>query len=290
MHKSNWEDLRYFLAVAESGSLSAAAKRLGLTHSTVMRRMEALEKRLEVRLFERFQTGYVLTAAGLRLQEQLAPLALQLAAAERQLGGQDAALSGQVTLTTTDTLLHGVLAPLLAAFREEYPGIRLQVTVNNHFLNLTRREADIAVRPSNKPPEDLVGTQVGILRTAPYATAAWLARQTAASVQELDWVAPDEALRHLEQARWVDAHIPPERVVCRLDSLHAMAEAVGAGMGVGMLLCLLGDARPELVRLAEPLPALDTRVWVLTHPDLRKVQRVKALADFLKQHLYERLA
>ncbi|UGQ49110.1 LysR family transcriptional regulator [Massilia endophytica] len=289
MHKSNWEDLRYFLAVAESGSLSAAARLLGLTHSTVMRRMDALEERLEVRLFERFQTGYVMTAAGLKLRDQLLPLAAQMSALERQLGGQDAGLSGQVRLTTTDTLLHGVLAPILAAFRARYPGIALQVSVNNHFLNLTRREADIAVRPSNKPPEDLVATPVGTLRTAPYASAAWLADRRAASLEELDWVAADEGLSHLAQARWVESHIAPERIVCRMDSLHAMTQAVAAGMGAGMLLCLLGDARPELLRLAEPLAALDTRVWVLTHPDLRKVQRVKVLADFLKEELRGKL-
>ena len=277
----DWDDYRYFLAVAGSGSVSAAARRLGQSHSTVLRRLDKLESALGVRLFERFQTGYVLTASGEELQALLAPIGDGMQDIERKLGGQDAALQGTIRVTTTDTLMD-VLLPLLADFRAEYPGIQLQITVNNSFLNLSKRDADVAIRPSNTPPDNLVGRKAGILRTAPYASKAYLEQRPHG---DYDWIAPDDSLAHLRQARWLREHVPAERYAASVDSLLGMVTAVEAGLGAGMLLCLLADARPGLARLADPDPALDTDVWVLTHPDLRRVQRIRVFTAFVFDRL-----
>jgi DNA-binding transcriptional LysR family regulator len=290
MHNQDWDGLRYFLAVARTGSLSAAAQALGLNHSTVLRRLARLEASLDVRLFERFQSGYQLTAAGEELHARLEPLAEQIDAAQRQVTGRDAELSGTIRLTTTDTLLHGLLAPMLAAFRREHPGIALQVVVNNHFLNLTRREADVAIRPADQAPPMLAGRAVGKVRTAPYAARAYLARARRQGIgaQEWarhDWVAPDDTLAHLKQAHWLARHVPQERHAIRLDTLLGMVDAVRAGFGVGMLVCALADRHKDLVRLGDPDPALDTQVWVLTHADLRQVRRIRALTAFLYEAL-----
>jgi DNA-binding transcriptional LysR family regulator len=294
----DWDDYQYFLAVAGSGSVSAAARRLGQSHSTVLRRLDKLEAALDVRLFERFQTGYVLTASGEELQALLAPVADGMQDIERKLAGQDAALQGTIRVTTTDTLLD-LLLPALSGFRAAYPGIQLQIAVNNSFLNLSKRDADVAVRPSNEPPDNLVGRRLGRLRTAPYAAEAYLRRRgpgtdwasydgASYDREAYDWVAPDDSLAHLGQARWLREHVPAERHAATVDSLLGMAQAVEAGLGAGMLLCLLADARPGLVRLAEPDPALDTAVWILTHPDLRRVNRIRVftawLADALAGH------
>jgi len=282
----DWEDYQYFLAVAGGGSVSAAARRLGQSHSTVLRRLDKLEAALDVRLFERFQTGYVLTANGEELLTLLAPVAEGMQDIERKLSGQDAALQGTIRVTTTDTLL-ALLLPALSEFRQTYPGIQLQVTVNNSFLNLSRRDADVAIRPSNTPPDNLVGRKLGRLRTAPYAADAYLRRRgpindwAAHDWAAHEWVAPDDSLAHLRQARWLREHVPPERHAISVDSLLGMAAAVEAGLGAGMLLCLLADARPGLVRLADPDPALDTDVWILTHPDLRRVNRIRVFTAFL---------
>jgi DNA-binding transcriptional LysR family regulator len=273
----DWDDYQYFLAVAGSGSVSAAARRLGQSHSTVLRRLDKLETALDVRLFERFQTGYVLTASGEELQALLAPIGEGMQDIERKLGGQDAALQGTIRVTTTDTLM-AVLLPVLADFRARYPGIQLQITVNNSFLNLSKRDADVAIRPSNTPPDNLVGRKVGTLRTAPYASTAYLAQR---SPGDYDWIAPDDSLAHLRQARWLREHVPVDKYAASVDSLLGMAAAVEAGLGAGMLLCLLAEARPGLVRLADPDPALDTDVWILTHPDLRRVQRIRAFTAFV---------
>lgn len=282
----DWDDCRYFLTVAETGSLSAAARRLGQSHSTILRRLDKLEAALDARLFERFQSGYVLTATGEELLALLAPVGENMEEAERRISGRNAALQGTIRVTTTDTLLHGLLLPVLSAFRQAHPGIRLQLTVANSFLNLTRRDADVAIRPTNTPPDNLVGRKLGSVQTAPYASEAYLRRAREEGKRDDDWaahgwVAPDEALAHLAQARWLREHVPAEQHVASVDSLLGMASAVEAGMGMGMLLGLLADGKPGLVRLAPPDPALDTEVWILTHPDLRRVNRIRSFTDFL---------
>lgn len=290
MQNLDWDNLRYFLAVTRSGSLSGAAKSLGVNHSTVLRRLSALEQRLDVRLFERFHTGYAMTQAGEELEEKLRAVAEQIELIERRLAGADAVLGGTIRITSTDTLVHGVLGPVLAEFRSLHPRIQLQVVVRNTFLSLTKREADVAVRPSNKPPENLVGRRVGSIQTAIYASKAYLRRAAKAKLPAGDWrahpwIAPDESLGHLAQARWLASHIAPEQVALSADSLVAMADAVRAGVGLGLLLCLLAEPDPGLVRLAAPPPELDTQVWILTHPDLRKVRRIQALTDHLRDSL-----
>ncbi|MEH6436421.1 LysR family transcriptional regulator [Massilia sp. DD77] len=286
----NWDDCRYFLTVAEAGSLSAAARRLGQSHSTILRRLDKLEEALATRLFERFQSGYVLTASGEELLALLAPVGEGMDEAERRMSGRDSELQGTIRVTTTDTLLHGLLLPALAAFRQAHPGIRLQLTVDNSFLNLTRRDADVAVRPTNAPPENLIGRKLGSLKTAPYASKLYLQRTREEGRQDHDWaahdwVAPDDALARLRQARWLREHVPEEKHVVSVDSLLGMTQAVEAGMGVGMLLDLLAAGRPELVQLVPPDPALDTEVWILTHPDLRRLKRIRSLTEFLHAQL-----
>ena len=286
MQDSDWDDLRFFLAVARAGSLSGAAKHLKVNHSTVLRRLGSLEGKLGVRLYERLPTGYVMTHAGEAFRDRLVGVEQQVEAAQRVISGLDQRLSGTIRITSTDTLIRGLVTPHLAEFRRRHSGIQLQIVVSNTFLSLTKREADVAVRPSNRPPENLVGRRVGQIQTAIYASKAYLDEHGRKKAwTEYHWVAPDEGLAHLAQARWVKERIPEERIVARVDSLLGMAEAVRHGLGVGPLLCLLGDQEPGLVRLAPPDAEFDTQVWVLTHPDLRHVARIRAITD----HLYERL-
>ncbi|UTW06650.1 LysR family transcriptional regulator [Pseudomonas benzenivorans] len=282
----DWSDLQYFLAVAHGGSISRASRTLRVNHSTVLRRLQRLEERLGVALFQRLPGGYELTAAGEALGSQLAGVGEQIERAERQLLGQDLQIRGSIRLTSTDTLFAGLLTPLLAEFREQHPGVQLQLVINNSFLRLTQREADMAVRGTNRPPENLLGRCVGRIQAALYASSAYLAgRPASLPLSEHLWVAPDESLAHLEQAAWLAARVADEQVVARSDSLVGMVDCVRLGMGVGLLLCPLAEAHGELVRLAEPDPALDTQVWVLTHPDLRRVARIRALGEFLYQRL-----
>jgi len=282
MQKLDWEDLRYFAAVARGGSISAAARELGVNHSTVLRRLGSLEHALAVRLFDRLPGGYALTTAGNELHERLAGVDEQLDAAQRGLAGRDTAITGTIRVTTTDTLLHGLLMPVLARFHAQHPGVQVQVAVNNSFASLTQREADVALRGSNKPPANLVGRRVGDIQTAPYASRAYLkSLGRRAGVDDYRWVGLDDSLAHLEQAKWLRQHVPQDRIALRVDSLVGMVDAVQHGLGVGLLLCPLADARSDLVRLAPPDPAFTTQVWILTHPDLRQVARIRAFTQFV---------
>lgn len=287
----DWDDLKYFLAVQQGGSISAAASRLQVNHSTVLRRLARLEEALGARLFERLTTGYLLTSTGEALAADLAGLREQVDTAERHVMGQDQAIRGTIRITSTDTLFASLLTGLLAAFRALHPQVQLELVMNNALLSLTRREADVAVRGSNHPPEHLVGQRVGRLQTAPYASHAYLAEHrnrpdwTERNWPQYDWIGPDTSLSHLAQAHWLSTHVPTSCVVARSDSLVGMVQCVRAGMGVAMLLCPLGESEPSLQRLSEPDPSLDIEVWVLAHPDARRVARVRALTDFLYTHL-----
>jgi len=285
MHDSDWDDLRFFLAVDAKGSISAAAQDLGTSHSTVLRRLTRLEEKLGARLFERLPSGYAMTAAGQQLSERLSGVAERIERAQRELSGRDTRPSGTIRITSTDTLMHGLLPPLFADFRRRHPGIHLQVVVNNTFLSLTKREADVAVRPSNRPPENLLGRRVGYIQTALYASKAYWKAHGRKPLAQQDWVVPDESLGHLAQAKWAASHVSPPRAAVTVDSLVGMASAVRAGMGVGMLLTLIADADSQLVRIAEPEAQLDTDVWILTHADLKHVPRIRLFTDFMDERL-----
>lgn len=285
MHDIEWDDLRFFLSVATKGSVSGAAKDLGTSHSTVLRRLANLEKKLGARLFKRLPGGYAITQAGEQLRQRLAGVAEQIEGAQRQLSGLDTRPSGTIRVTSTDTLMHGLLMPLIAEFREVYPQIRVQIVVNNTFLSLTKREADVAIRPTSRPSENLVGRKVGRIQTALYASRAYWKTSSRKSSAEHHWVVPDESLGHLAQARWAAKHVTAERIAASVDTLLGMARAVRAGMGIGMLLTLLADGDDQLVRIGEPEPQLDTDVWILTHVDLKHVPRIRLFTDFMHQRL-----
>ncbi|HJT99161.1 MAG TPA: LysR family transcriptional regulator [Rhodanobacteraceae bacterium] len=282
----SWDDLQHFLAVCRRSTIGGAARWLGVNHSTVLRRIASLEAALGQRLFDRLPSGYALTPHGHELAASLGGVAEQIEMAERRLAGGDLAIQGTIRLTSTDTLVHSLLMPYIAEFRARHPAVEIQIVVNNSFLSLTQREADVAVRGSNRPPENLIGRRVGTIETALYASRDYARRiRRNPARDEYRWVAPDESLAHLESAKWIRQHVGREQIVMRVDNLVGLVDAVEAGIGVGLLLCPLANRRKALVRLEEPMRLMDTQIWVLTHPDLKQVARIRALTDFL----YERL-
>lgn len=277
----NWDDLRIVLAIGEAGSLSGAGRALGLSHATVFRRLAALEERLAVRLFERSRGGYVPTAAGEELLAAAGRVGDTVAAAERRVYGRDLRPSGSLRVTTTDTLLHGLLLPLCPEFRKTYPEIELELVASNQRFDLTRREADIALRPAAQPPDRLVGRKVGAIACGVYGPLQAVAGLLSSERwQESDWIAPDADFYFPALDTWMERSGVGRRVVLRLDSLLGVREAVATGLGLAVLPCYLGDADPRLRKLEGPLAGLETDLWLLTHPDLRRVARIRAFMDF----------
>lgn len=271
----DWDDFRYVLAVDAAGSLAGAARALGVNHSTVLRRIGALEKRLGLRLFDRLPTGYVLTAGGQELVDAARRIDETVTALERRIAGQDLRLTGMLRVTTTDTLAASLLPEILAAFRAEHPGIGIELVVSNTMLNLTRRDADVAIRPSLDPPETLIGRRVSSIAFAVYASPAYLS-DAPADAKTLDrsaWVTPDDSLADSSVWKWMRATLPYVEVSLRADSLLVLRHAATAGLGLAALPCYLAESWPGLVRVSPPLEAMTTALWVLTHADLRRTAR-----------------
>lgn len=275
-NKLAWDDLALVLAIARAGSLSGAGRALGTTHSTVYRKLLAIEARLQTRLVEHLPEGYVLTAAGEAVRQAAERMEQEVHGLERRIVGEDVRLDGALRITTTDTLACGVLAPVLAEFRERHPGITLDLIVDNRALNLTRRDADIAVRPTRHPPETLVGRRLAAIATAVYGAPDYLRRLAAPPLDAAMWVLPDESLWDLPATRWGKRAIAVGRVAIQVSSVATMRELVRAGLGVAPLPCFLGDGDPGLTRVTAPIAELSSELWLLTHPDLRRNARVRA--------------
>lgn len=289
--KSNlaWDDFRLVKAIADQGGLTGAAVVLGVNHSTVFRRLGQIEDQLGQPLFERRKTGYVATCAG----EEMAALASRMeedvTAFDRRLAGRDVTPSGEVRVTTTDTLFLNMLLPIFASFRQAHPTIRLDVAIGYQTLNLSRRDADIAIRASDSPGETLVGRRLATLNWAIYGrkeeplTAAEEADPTALFAR--NWVTLGDQLGYVKAARYVRDHVAPQRIALKCSAVLGLTEAVEQGIGIGPLPCFIADQRPSLRRLTPPNPDFSTGLWILTHPDIRHVPRVRAFMDFCGNEL-----
>lgn len=279
----DWDDLRLFLAVARSGTLSGAARTLGVNHSTVFRRIGAFEEALGVRLFERQPNGYLLTPAGEEMQAGALRVEEEIAGLSRKVTGQDLRLSGTVRVTTIDMLAFGLLPRHLAGFRKAYPGIEIELIVGNATLNLSRREADVALRVGNEPPESLVGRRAGRLMFAVYGSADYCSENTEPDLARHDWIGFDA--EHAALVHRFSSFLPDVKPAMRANSVAAAVAATKAGLGLGPLPCSIADLEPDLVRVA-PLPdnfTLD--LWLLTHEDLRRTARIRAFLDFVADAL-----
>jgi DNA-binding transcriptional LysR family regulator len=276
-----WDDLRYVLAVAEAGSLSGAARALGVNHTTVLRRITTFEKALGVRLFERLPTGYTLTASGEELIAAARQVNDTVTDLERKLAGRDLRPSGAVRVTTTDSLMGSLLPEILAAFRQEHPEIRIEVVLSNALLNLSKRDADVAIRPAENPPQHLIGRSIAKVAFAVYAGSGYLARHgKVKGLREQTWVAPDDSLSQTSVARWMRAELPDSEVAMRADSFLGLKLAAEAGLGLAALPCYLGDTSAGLVCMHAPIKAMETALWILTHDDLRHTARIRAFTEF----------
>jgi DNA-binding transcriptional LysR family regulator len=281
MSRISWDDLRYVLAVAAEGSLAGAARSLGVNHTTVLRRVNAFEAGLGLRLFERQATGYVLTPGGEELVEAARRMEDTAVTLERRLAGQDRRLSGVVRVTTTDTLAHSLLPAVVAAFRATQPHIELDLRVSNLFFDLTKLAADVAVRPADKPPHGLTGRRVSAVAFAIYASPRYLAGHgDTDDLSAHDWVAPGDELAGTSIARWMRAAVPQAKIALRTNSLLVLRHAAAAHLGLAALPCYLGDTSDDLVRVHPPIEAMATALWILTHEDLRGTARVRAFTQF----------
>jgi DNA-binding transcriptional LysR family regulator len=282
----DWNDFRYLLAVADAGSLSGGARALGVNHTTVLRRIAAFESELGLRLFERLPSGYVLTPGGEALSTAARQMAETVSGVERRVLGQDLRLSGAVRVASTDTLALAVLPRIFARFRAEHPDVQIEVNTSNLAADLSKRDADVAIRATARPPESLVGRKLARIAYALYASAEYLEGSPARkALAKHMWVAPDDSMASTTVGRFMAREVPDGLVSFRANSLATLARAAAAGLGVAALPCYLGDSTADLHRVRGPLPDYTLDLWVLTHADLRNTARVRALVDSVSQGL-----
>jgi DNA-binding transcriptional LysR family regulator len=286
-----WDDFRLVKTIAETHGLAGAAERLGVNHSTVFRRLGHLEESLGVKLFERHRTGYALTAAGEEMTALAERMEEDVATFARKLAGQVVSPAGELRITTNDTLLVHLLTPVFARFTSACPDVRLDVVLTNQALNLSKRDADVAIRATDNPPETLVGRRVATIGWALYGRAEDFPPPGVVDLVGLydrTWVALGDNLAGLKAARFVRDRVPAERIVYKVNTVLGLTEAVESGIGIGPLPCFIADARPALVRLTPPNPDFSAGLWLLTHPDLRQSARVRAFMDFVAGEITRR--
>lgn len=279
-------DLELVLALVRGRTLAGAAERLKLDASTVYRSIKRLERNLGDALFDRGRHGYAPTALARELAEHAERIESQLdEAREAALRPADAP-TGLLRITTTDTLLHAVLLPLLDGFAQACPRVELELVATNALANLSQRDADVAIRATRKPPEHLAGVRLGVLQAAVFANRSYLSRLGAsATLEDMDWIALDDSLPDHPSQEWRRQRFPDLRPRYRVNSVMSVAGAVVSGLGAGVVPLALFDGNRDVEIVAGPVPELETELWCLAHPDARRLRRVRALFDYLREHV-----
>ena len=285
-----WDNLRYVLAIARAKSVAGAARQLKVHHTTVFRRLNALEKSLGVRLFERLSTGYVLTLAGEEMYQTAVEIEEKIATLERHISGRDRQPKGLIRVTTTGSLLHYLLTPCFAAFIREYPQIELEILESNQSYNLTKRDADIAIRTTNNPPEHLVGRKIAQAAIATYGSRKYLAsHQNIKNLADRVWVGAEESLATGMYGDRLPKVFSQIDFQYRVNTLDGILSALLNDMGIGLLFCFMGDSEPNLQSINLAIPELSKDLWILTHQDLRHAAKIAIFIDFIADALKSKI-
>lgn len=285
----DWDSLRFVLAVARAGSLSEAAKQLGVSHSTVYRRINAFEDEHKITAFERLPDGYRLTEAGRsitrlaeRVEESVNDVARQLTRSPK-----NDEVSGAVRVAAPEAVALAI-GPQLAPLLDRHPALALDWVLGAAPVDLNRREADIAIRVAASPPDNLVGRRLADVAFAVYGASHAVERHGWSYPDRARWVVFDDSQASSPQGRWERANISADSIAIRVNRRVMLDLAVTSGLGLGVLPRGVGDASTQLVRLTDTLAELTLPLWVLTHPDLREVVSIRAVMDFCGEVLGRR--
>ena len=289
-----WDDLRLVLAVERSGNLAAAATALGVNHSTMFRRLTALEKELGSKLFERLATGYRPTESGRRLLEAAERMETEAIALDRELTGRDTRLTGQLRVTCSETLAYRILIGEVSRFRQTYPGITIDLLVENKVIDLSRREADVALRATRPTQGDLFGRKLNDVRWGLYASADYLKGRAApkriADLEAHALIGWSESAPQTIAAAWLANAAPATAVGFRASGIVGQLIAAREGLGIALLPTYLAAAEPGLVRVLAPIRDLTSELWIVTHRSLKDTARVRAFMDIVGDGVKRQIA
>lgn len=275
MRQMDWDDIRFVLAVAREGSLSGAARALRVNHATVLRRINGFEETAGVAIFDRTARGYRIAPHRRQVLASMRAVEEATLGVERALTAARAPLAGVVRVTSTDTFCLAVLPPIVAALMAQAEGLTIELNSQNLRSDLSRLDADIAVRPAESLPPELTGTRAGRLGFSVYAAPGGAT----------GWLGLSGSLAGSIPAAWMDEHLAETEIVGRADSFPVLREMAAAGQGRAVLPCVLGDDDPRLVKLDGLLPPMAADIWVASHVDLAEVPRIRAVREMLSRAL-----
>ncbi|MEM7445738.1 MAG: LysR family transcriptional regulator [Pseudomonadota bacterium] len=287
-HSLNWDDLKFFLAVARTGTLRGGADSIQVNHTTLTRRLTVMEERVGSRLFDRSKSGLALTQLGEDLMPHAERVEAEMAAASRAIVGRDAQPSGTVYVTLPHGLAMTSLMDDFTAFAELYPDIILNMNFTNDVRDLTRREADVSLRVADEVTDDVVGRKLVQMSQAAYCTRDYAERindNGGEGLHLIGWHEPEEATT----AKWVkNSYYPKATLKHRVSELVPLITLAASGLGMAYLACNLGDRHPNLIRAPFQKPIPYRSIWLLLHRDLRNTARVRLFVDFLAERIRSR--
>jgi DNA-binding transcriptional LysR family regulator len=286
----DWNDLRFFLAIARTGSTLAASRALKVNQTTVARRISALERAVGMKLFDKKQTGYALTESGLELRSTAERVEVEANGFVEQAAAMGRRVSGVIRVTTNEGLGNTVLVPALSAFRKSHPAVRVDLIVDERRLDLGRGEADVALRTGSRPTErGIVGRRLPPVAWAAYCSRDYAKRRGCPrSVQALSQhavIGAEGPIAALPGWTWLQKIAPEAEVAARTSSLTNLLSAVKAGLGITVLPCVLADCEANLVRCMAPISGVQSDLWLVTREDARDIRRVRVFVDFLAAHV-----
>ena len=279
-------DMEVVLALVRGRTLAEAAARLGADPSTVFRSLQRIEKGLGHRLFERSRNGYLPSEPAAEVARHAERIEAELEGARMALSGPADAVTGRVKLSTTDAVMRGLVLPLLPALSRAHPLLQLEVRTGNDLVSLTRRDADLALRATRKPPEHVVGRHLGTVQfvvAAAGARAQALRKQGIAALAQRDWIAPDEALPEHPSVKWRRRQFPRLQPRLMVDGITGVADAIAAGAGIGIVPRFLMAADRRLKPVSDVLEDCGSELWLLAHPESRHLRRIATVYQVLAE-------
>jgi len=286
-HRLNWDDLQFILSVAENGSLSAAARDLGVNHATVLRRVKTFEHTYGIQLFERKSSGYLLTVQSKTIIATLRSIQRSVAGLERSFTGLGSPFEGNICITSTDTICRGFLIPHIQMLSLLHPNLEIELLSTNNRLDISGHEADITIRPTLSLPEDLTGEVIGSMRFGIYATPEYWAQNTSSDYTRHKWLGVSDQLLRSPVGIWQN-EVLSNQLALRSDSFLNLCQLAELGMGPTALPQFIGDTSDKLVLSQDMVFDAQTDIWVATHRDLATMPRIQALMgyfiDIFKEH------
>ncbi len=286
--KTDWNDIHVAYTVARHGTLTAAAEHLNVHHSTVLRRINALEKKLGTTLFHRHARGYVPTEAGRLLTQVAENTQNEFDLLLGQLQGTDAELSGTLIITTVNSMTENLM-PLLADFQHQYPQIKLEFAAEGRIFKLEHGEAHVSIRPGKPNDPDYVVQQLGEYATTFYGNRTYVEQHgLIESLDNLDghrFISTIESYSIVTFMKWMNEQVPTEQIYFRCNDFTGFVPAVKAGLGAAPISCWLAEKHSELIALTPPPENWNYKLWLVTHRDMHRTAKVQAFTRFLKEAL-----